>query len=258
MALKGRVSRLGAGALTTSSVTGQHNATNSLVNEIIRASKDLHLSGTLSRRAYRSLARHLSARRVDYSAETGAGASTLLFSQLSSHHTVFALDGGCGSVNNVRVSPFLKTTTTTFVEGPTQTTLPSYRFDHALQAALLDGPHAYPFPELEYYYLYPHLEEGALLVIDDIQIRSVYNLFCFLKAEEMFELIEVVGKTAFFRRTSVPVFCPTGDEWWTQGYNKWPILRAVWREALGWPLPELFKSSLKYLLRRANVFAQRS
>jgi len=35
----------------------------------------------------------------------------------------------------------------------------------------------------------------------------------------MFELIEVVGNTAFFRRTAAPTFDPFGDGWEGQLYN---------------------------------------
>lgn len=36
----------------------------------------------------------------------------------------------------------------------------------------------------------------------------------------MFELVEVVVATAFFRRTSAPAFSPTGDGWWLHEFNR--------------------------------------
>jgi hypothetical protein len=36
----------------------------------------------------------------------------------------------------------------------------------------------------------------------------------------MFELIQVVERTAFFRRTTAPVLDPFGDGWWLQSYNR--------------------------------------
>jgi hypothetical protein len=153
------------------------------------------------------------------SAETGSGASTLLLSHLSESHTVFAMDAGTGSIRGIEGSPLLRAGVVTFVEGPTQLTLPRHQFQGALQLALIDGPHGYPFPDLEYYYLYPHLETGALLIVDGIHIPTITNLFDFLRAEEMFALEEVVETTAFFRRTSAPLFSPTGDGWWVQAYN---------------------------------------
>ncbi len=69
------------------------------------------------------------------------------------------------------------------------------------------------------YYLYPQLEPGALLIVDDIHIPTITNLCDFLKADAMFSLQEVVETTAFFRRTAAETFSPTGDGWWIQGYN---------------------------------------
>src|SRR5579871_5560834 len=159
---------------------------------ILKIAPQLHTAGTMSAAALEALVNQAQRRNIRASAETGCGASTLLLSHLSEHHTVFALDGGTGSVVNVRQSPLLKPGTVTFIEGPSQATLPRHQFDSKLQFLLLDGPHAYPFPDLEYYFLYPHLDAGALLVVDDIQIRTIHNLFQFLRRDAMFQLEEVV------------------------------------------------------------------
>jgi len=52
---------------------------------------------------------------------------------------VFAADGGTGSINAIRASSLLPQAVT-FVEGPTQLTLPRHRFTKPLQLALIDGP----------------------------------------------------------------------------------------------------------------------
>jgi hypothetical protein len=119
------------------------------------------------------------------------------------------------------------------VLGPTQRTLPAHQFAGPLDFALLDGPHGYPFPELEYYYVYPHLAPGALLVIDDIQIRSIHNLYAFLCEDRMFRKVGVTLTTAFFRRTDAPVFDPAGDGWWEQGYNARTLKRYLPGRVLG-------------------------
>jgi hypothetical protein len=191
-----------------------------LLAEITRIAPNLHKAGTFSQVALEALLRHASSQPIAASVETGSGASTLLLSHLSQSHTVFAIDAGTGSIRAVEASPLLRRHVVTFVEGPTQRTLPVHRFDVPLQLALIDGPHGYPFPDLEYYFLYPHLDAGALLIVDDIQIPTITNLFDFLRADEMFALQEVVETTAFFRRTDAPTFSPTGDGWWLQAYNK--------------------------------------
>jgi hypothetical protein len=196
----------------------------------------LHSAGSFSARTFQAIARAAHQRPIHNSVETGSGASTLLFSHLSEHHTVFALDIG-GSIANVRRSQLLRRDAVTFVEGPTQATLPQYRFTEMLQLVLIDGPHGYPFPDLEYYFLYPHLETGALLILDDIHIPTVHNLFQFLRRDAMFELDEVVQTTAFFTRTSAPTFDPFGDGWSQQNYNAKPLLRYAWRERIRSFLP---------------------
>ena len=209
----------------------------------------LHSAGTFSARTFEAIARAAHKRQIRNSVETGSGATTLLFSHLSEHHTVFALDGGSGSIANVRRSPLLRRNVVTFVEGPTQATLPQYRFTEKLQLVLIDGPHGYPFPDLEYYFLYPHLETGALLIIDDIHIPTVHNLFQFLRRDAMFELDEIVQTTAFFTRTSAPTFAPFGDGWWQQNYNSKPLLRYLWKERIRGLLPASMRRALMRLTR---------
>jgi len=209
----------------------------------------LHSAGTFSARTFEAIAQAAHKRQIHNSVETGCGASTLLFSNLSEHHTVFALDDGSGSVTNVRRSPLLLQGVVTFVEGPTQVTLPQYRFTENLQLVLIDGPHGYPFPDLEYYFLYRHLENGALLILDDIHIPTVHNLFQFLRRDAMFELDGTVQTTAFFTRTNAPTFDPFGDGWWQQNYNAKPLLRYAWRDRIRSLLPTSMQRGLTRLKR---------
>jgi hypothetical protein len=213
-----------------------NSATDHILEDILEVRAILHGAGTVSAEALAAMARHAGDRRVRRSAETGSGATTLLLSHLSADHTVFALDIG-GSVENVRRSPLLRKEVVSFIEGPSQHTLPRYQFADKLQLALIDGPHAYPFPEIEYYCLYPHLESGALLILDDIHIRSINNLFEFLRSDEMFRLDEVVRTTAFFTRTEAPTFDPLGDGWRQQKYNERTLFRYDWRSRLRSVLP---------------------
>jgi len=219
-----------------------------ILARIAEIAPSLHSAGTLTNDALMALFRYATKRRIDYSAETGAGATTLLLSHLSKNHTVFALDGGSGSITNLKASELLESGTVTFVEGPTQQTLLRHEFSHKLQAVVIDGPHAYPFPDLEYYFLYPHLEHGALLVLDDIHIRSVHNLFNFLRADRMFKLDEVVRSTAFFTRTGAPTFDPIEGPWEEQNYNRKLLLRYRWRQnlkrRLPWPMRRAVESAV--------------
>jgi len=183
---------------------------------------DWPTAGSLRPAVLARLTHHASARAVSRSAETGTGKSTLLLSHLSRRHSVFALDdtGAGDSLASVRSSPLLAPDGVEFVVGPSQRTLPAYRFEGPLDLVLIDGAHAFPFPHLDYYFLYPHLAPGGVLVLDDVHVRSVDDVFRFLRSDEMFDLLEVVHTTAFFRRTAHATFDPVADGWWLQRYNR--------------------------------------
>ena len=216
--------------------------------------EDWPLSGSLRPRVLERLVHHAYGRPVRHSAETGTGKSTLLFSHLSAHHLVFTKDdrGDGDSLADVRGSPLLAVDHVEFVVGPTQLTLPSYRFTHPLDVVLIDGAHGFPFSQLDYYFLYPPLEAGGLLVLDDIHIRAVNDLFRFLRADAMFALVEVVRTTAFFRRTTAPVFNPLDDGWWLQRYNLAvlpPLAGLALTEKLKAMIPRGMKERLRTLRR---------
>ncbi len=116
------------------------------------------------------------------------------------------------------------------MEGETRRTLPLYTFADRLDLVLLDGPHAYPLPQLEFVYLYPQVKVGGWIVLDDIQIPSVHELFRFMKMESSVVLEEVIVRTAFFRKIQE---CAAGpDEWQGQGLNARRVLRYSWRDRL--------------------------
>jgi hypothetical protein len=188
-----------------------------LVAELERLPPDWHGAGLISAAALRGMARHAGG-GVARSAETGSGRSTLLLSHLSSDHTVFSVDAS-GSISRVRESTLLRRQSVRFIEGPSQLTLPRHRFDGPLDLVLLDGLHSYPAPDIDYFYLYPYLSKGALLIVDDIHIPMVRNLYRFLREDAMFFLVEVAAHTAFFRRTSAPTFDRLAGDWFDQAYN---------------------------------------
>lgn len=192
-----------------------------LVAAVAALPHEWHGAGTVSDRVLEALARHLRAQPPQLSVETGTGRTTLLFSHLSAEHLVFTKDdaGDGDSLAAVRGCPLLHAATVNFELGPTQRTLLGHRFEKPVDVAYLDGPHAYPFPDLEYWAVYPHIRAGGLLIIDDIQIPTIANLFAFLRADSMWTLAEVADTTAFFRRTAAEAIDPYGEGWWLQGYN---------------------------------------
>jgi hypothetical protein len=234
-------------------------STDELLRRIAALPMDWHGAGTMDLKSLSAIARH--AERIGpirYSAETGSGKSTLLFSHLSSNHVVFAVDDG-SSITQVRSSPLFKRENVTYVEGPTQITLPQYHFGNELQIALIDGPHGYPFPDLEYYYFYPLIEPGGLLLVDDLPIPTIARMFEIVRADPMFELKEVVGdQLAIFSRTDAPVVDPRSDSWWLQGYNRRHYERVL-RDRARKPsrADAIYGPPLKYVLRGASALVPR-
>src|ERR1022692_2775335 len=100
-------------------------------------------------------------------AETGCGGSTIVLSHASDRHTAFAIDGKDRTITELRKQSDLRTEKVTFVEGETKDTLPQYQFEGELDLVLLDGPHAYPLPQIEFSYLFPWIRLGGWLVVDD-------------------------------------------------------------------------------------------
>ena len=155
--------------------------------------------------------------------ETGCGKTTVLFSNYAHAHEVFCVDDrdeSNSSVNYLLSFSEYNAEVTKFNFGPTQQTLP--RFDHATSydVVLLDGPHGYPFPDLEYYFVYPHLKENSLLLVDDIQIPSIGSMFDILKEDWMFDFIGLIGYMGVLKRNATPCFDPFGDNWWVQHFNR--------------------------------------
>jgi hypothetical protein len=182
-----------------------------------------HAAGSLP---FRTLLRIEALLRGDElcTAETGCGKSSIFFSRVSAKHKVFCLDdrelGQASSVAYFMDCPATRLEKLEIVFGPTQQTLPAYAGHEPYDLVLIDGPHGFPFPELEYYFFYPHLKPGALLVLDDVHIATIGRLADFLAEDRMFETVEFLGSTVIFRRTDAPTFDPLGDGWWEQDFNR--------------------------------------
>ena len=170
-----------------------------------------------------------------FSAETGCGGSTILFSHLSAHHTAFAIEGPDGTITALSQHSDFRADHVVFVEGETKRTVAVHSFEGPLDLVLLDGPHAYPLPQLEFAYLFPHIRPGGWLVLDDIQIPSVHELVHYLCLEPSMVLEEVAVRTAFFRKVRESDFGLDG--WQNQGMNRRSILRYSWRDRLRRLLP---------------------
>ena len=178
-----------------------------------------HDSGNLSPDVLQRISEMASSYDGCVSAETGCGLSTIVLSHASTHHTCFTISDG-NSLAKVQAEPLFRSANVEFIIGPSQRTLPSHQFERPLHLALIDGPHGWPFPELDYYHLYPHIVPGGILVVDDIHIPTIGRMCEVLREDAMWQHVEDVRCTSFFRRTSAPLLDPIGDDWWHQNFNK--------------------------------------
>lgn len=156
--------------------------------------------------------------------ETGCGKSTIMFSQIATRHVVFAYDdrgSENSSVSMVQNDTDFESEKVEFVFGPTQQTLLKHDFSGcpAFDVMLIDGPHGYPFPDLEYALLYPRLKAGGILIIDDVHIPSIGRMYDILREDRMYDEIGVVATTGLLRRTVTEGVPADGDHWYEQQYN---------------------------------------
>ena len=182
-----------------------------------------HHAGTFPTETLAAIERLLPS-QMSVTAETGCGKSTIFFSNVSREHHVFTYDDRGGEASSVDY--YVKCTLTRLDRvvthfGPTQRTVPSFEHPADYDAVLLDGPHGWPFPELEYYYFYPKIRTGGFLIVDDLAIPTIGRMADVLAEDEMWALRAVAGSnTAIFQRTEAPCFDPLGDGWWTQRFNR--------------------------------------
>jgi hypothetical protein len=152
------------------------------------------------------------------SLETGSGKSTFAFLMAGCKHISIAPDPGeeerirkyC-TENNIKAD-------FTFIADSSAEVLPALcKTIHALDFVFIDGAHRYPYAEIDYHFTEKKLNVGGYMVVDDIHLPSVRNLFVFLKREKNWRLDTVIDKTAFFIKTGEEVLI---NDWQNQGINR--------------------------------------
>ncbi|MDD5704296.1 MAG: class I SAM-dependent methyltransferase [Kiritimatiellae bacterium] len=144
--------------------------------------------------------------------ETGAGYSTVVFASCGARHTAISPFGN----EHARIRDWCERhgigcDKVRFVASASQHVLPALQTP-PLDAVLIDGAHAFPFPYLDWFFLAEHLKVGGSVLVDDTQLRSVLILKEFLLAERgRWSLTADLGQTAVFRKTSAEVFSKQAD-----------------------------------------------
>jgi len=178
-----------------------------------------HDAGNLNPAVLTAIAGHAARVGARETAETGCGLSTVVLSAIADCHTCFTVASG-NSLALVQAVPHLRQNIVNFVVGPSQLTLPGHSFTRPLDLVLIDGPHGFPFAQLEYFHFYQKLRKDGMLVVDDIHIPTIRQMYDFLRDDQMWTHVEDVLTTAFFQRSDAPLFDPHGDGWEKQQFNQ--------------------------------------
>ena len=77
-----------------------------------------------------------------------------------------------------------------------------------LDIALIDGEHGYPTVFVDFCYINMMLRRGGKLLIDDLQIHSVRELFLALRNQRDWEVQRIMGKLAILEKKTDERFMP--------------------------------------------------
>lgn len=160
-----------------------------------------------------------STRDGDSTIETGVGASTVVFAACGSYHTAISPD----PAEHQRVRRYcqkvgVNDSRVTFIVGLSDDVLPSLLGrDRTLDVAFIDGAHSFPFPEIDWYYISRSLKIGGKLLIDDIPIPAVAQVFRHMRLEPNWHIDGVFDdRTAAFTLLALP----EPELWANQPFNR--------------------------------------
>jgi predicted O-methyltransferase YrrM len=105
--------------------------------------------------------------------ETGAGASTIVFAARGADHE--AVTPSADEAERIRAEcdrRGISTERVRFRIGSSADVLRTWE-PRALDLALVDGAHAFPYPTLDWWFLAPHLKVGGVMLLDDAYMPPV-------------------------------------------------------------------------------------
>lgn len=148
--------------------------------------------------------------------EIGSGASTLVFAAAGAEHTAISPV----SYEHDRIREYadqigVDLSTTTFIADFSDNVVP--HLDQPLDAALIDGSHAFPWAVVEWHFLRKLLKPGGLLLLDDVPIPAVTPVYRYVHAEPDWALVRLLDRrTAAFHKIRET---PLTQTWRQQGMN---------------------------------------
>jgi predicted O-methyltransferase YrrM len=160
-----------------------------------------------------------SVRAGDVTIETGVGASTVAFADGGASHRAVSPDPAEHElVRGYCQRAGVDHSKTTFIVGLSDEVLPTLlNGDRTLDVAFIDGAHSFPYPAIDWYYITRALKPGGKLLMDDITIPAVTDVFRHMTIEPNWRLDGVFDDRAAAFTLLAP---PAPEEWTDQGYNK--------------------------------------
>lgn len=160
-----------------------------------------------------------SAKRGDSTIETGVGASTVVFAASGAHHTAISPS----PAEHERVRNYCRQigvddSRVTFVVGLSDDVLPPLLGrERTLDVAFIDGAHSFPFPVVDWYYIARSLKVGGKLLLDDVPIPAVAQVFRHMRLEPNWRLDGVFDD----RSAAFTLLAPPAPELWSsQPFNR--------------------------------------
>ena len=133
--------------------------------------------------------------------ETGAGCSTLVFALSGAEHIAVTPSlSEIDLISRYAATHDIAMNKVRFVQESSDQFLPVSKED-GFDIVLLDGKHAFPWPVIDWFYTADKLKQGGLMIIDDIEMRSVSMLVDFMKADTSWEEVnEFSGQAIVFKK----------------------------------------------------------
>lgn len=139
------------------------------------------------------------------SLEIGLGLSTLAFIMSGSEHVcITRIESEIELLKAYCVKHRIDLTKATFVCESSDKYLPTHPH-RELDVVLVDGKHAFPFPVLDWYFTADQLKRSGLMIIDDVQLKTVRILKDFLDVDPRWK------RVAYFDQKTV-VYEKLADE----------------------------------------------
>jgi hypothetical protein len=141
----------------------------------------------------------------DRTIETGTGVSTVVFTAAGAHHTAVSPNAD----EHERIRAYCRTigiddTGLSFAAGFSEEVLPKIAAPDSFDVAFIDGAHSFPFPAVDWHYIASSLRVGGKMILDDIPIPAVAQVFKFMDDEPNWQLDRILDdRAALFTLTAV-------------------------------------------------------